>query len=129
MKLRYLFFALLTLSTATALTAQTMTATTVAAKAKTARSVYKDLRNRKVQKATTTVLKDKDVSRHLNLDKNFQDKLADPKLASNLRKAKTEMRKDPVSFAEKNGKDLRKAYKNRPKWLFNKHKKRSSRKK
>jgi hypothetical protein len=129
MKLRYLFVALLTLSTATALTAQTMTATTVAAKAKTARSVYNDLRKRKVQKATTTVLNDKDVSRHLNLNKEVQNKLADPQLASSLRKAKADIRKDPVSFAEKNGTELRKHYKNRPKWLFNKNKKRNSRKK
>jgi hypothetical protein len=120
MKLRYLFLALFTLSTATALTAQTMTATTVAAKAKTARSVYNDLRKRKVQKATTTILNDKDVSRNLNLNKEVQNKLADPQLASSLRKAKAEIRKDPVTFAEKNGAELRKHYKNRPKWLFNK---------
>ena len=48
MKLRYLMLALLTLTTATALTAQTMTASNVAAKTRTARNVIKDVRNKKI---------------------------------------------------------------------------------
>jgi hypothetical protein len=129
MKLRYLIFALLTLMTATAIPAQTMTATTAAAKAKKARSVYRDLRSRKVHKAATTVLTDKDVSRHIRMDKDVQSRLTDPNLVSNLRKAKAEVRRDPVGFAEKNAQKVRDLKKHRPKWLFQKHKKRSSRKK
>lgn len=129
MKLRYLTLALLTLMTTTVLNAQSRTATTVTAKAKTARSVASDVRNRKVQKAARTVLNDKDVSRHVKVDKSLQAKLTDPQLASNLRKAKTEARRDPITFAEKNAQELRKYKERRPKWLFKKANKRASRKK
>ena len=123
MKLRYLFFALFSLATAATISAQTVSATTINNKAKTAKSVYNDLRGRKFQKATATVLADRDVNKYAKVNKDLQAKLADPKLVSNLRNAPAAVRKDPVSFAQKNAKTLRDLKKHRPKWLHRKSKK------
>lgn len=125
MKLRNLFIALILLSSATALSAQTMTATAMAAKARAARSVANDLRHKKVQKATATVLKDKDVQRHVRLDKDLQDKVTNTNAKTELSKAK----KDPVGYGEKSARELKKYKKSGPKWLHRKSKKRHTTKK
>ena len=74
MKLRYFLLAMLAM-TATTLSAQTMTTASWASKARSARSVANDLRQKKVQKATTTVLKDKDVRSRIKLDKDLEPTL------------------------------------------------------
>ena len=129
MKLRYLMLALLTLTTATALTAQTMTASNVAAKTRTARNVIKDVRNKNIGNATTTVLADRDVARHVKIDKDLQSRVTDPKFVTDLRKAPAEIRRNPMAFATKHEKTVRELKKHRPKWLGGKSKKRTTRKK
>lgn len=125
MKLRYIFLALLTITiTCATLSAQTMSATALASKGRTARSVYNDIRHKKIQRAATTVLADRDVRRHIKIDKDLQDRLSSPTLVSNLQKAPSEFRKDPVTFAEKHQKTLREFKKYRPKWLRHKSKRR-----
>jgi hypothetical protein len=129
MKLRNLFIALVLLSSATALSAQTMTATAMASKAKAARSVANDLRHKRVQKATATVLKDKDVQSKLRVDKALQDKATNTNFKNDCKKAKADAKKDPVAFGEKSARDLKKYRKNGPKWMHRKSKKRSTHKK
>lgn len=128
MKLRYLMLALLSMLTATALTAQTMTASNVAAKTRTARSVIKDVRNKNVGRASSTVLADKDVARYVKVDKDLHSRVTDPKFVSDLRKAPAQIRKNPVAFAKKHEKTMRDLKKHRPKWLGGKGKKRTTKK-
>ena len=128
MKLRYFFLALLTLTTAATLSAQTMTTAAWASKARTGRSVANDLRHKKVQKAAATVLKDKDVQSRTHIDKALQDKITETKLKSAMSQARADVRKDPVGFGEKSAKELRKYKKHTPKWLRHKTKKRVTKK-
>lgn len=118
--------ALLTLTTATALTAQTMTASNVAAKTRAARSVIKDVRGRNIDRAARTVLADRDVARHVKVDKDLQTRLTDPKLVTNLRKAPAEIRRNPVAFANKHEKTVRDLKKHRPRWLLGGARKRTA---
>ena len=129
MKLRNLLFALLITMTATTLSAQTMTATAMASKARAARSVANDLRHKKIQRAASTVLKDKDVQARTRLDAATQQKLTDTNFRSALSKAKTDARKDPVTFGEKAAKEVRKYKKTPRSWFHRKAKKRSTVKK
>ncbi len=125
MKLRNLFIALFILMAATTLSAQTMTATALASKARAARSVANDLRHKKIQRAASTVLKDKDVQARTHLDAATQQKLTDTNFKSALSKAKADARKDPVTFGEKAAKEVRK-YKKTPRgWFHRKAKKRA----
>jgi hypothetical protein len=129
MKLRYVFLALLTLTTAATLSAQTMTTAAWASKAKSARSVANDLRHKKVQKAAATVLKDKDVQSRTHIDKALQDKITETKLKSAMSQTKADVRRDPVAFGTKSAKEIRKYKKHTPKWLRHKSKKRAPNKK
>jgi ribosomal protein L22 len=122
MKLRNLFIALTLLLSATTISAQTMTTTAIASKARAARSVANDLRNKKVKKATATVLQDKDVQRHVKVDKTLQDKATNTNVRSEVAKAK----KDPVGYGSKSARELKKHKKSGPKWLHRKAKKRHS---
>jgi hypothetical protein len=128
MKLRYFLLAMLAM-TATTLSAQTMTTASWASKARTARSVANDLRQKKVQKATTTVLKDKDVRSQIKLDKDLEQKLTTTNYRTTLAKAKADVRKDPVTFGEKAYQEARKYKKFGPQWLRPKTKKRTTAKK
>ena len=71
MKLRKMLLALVLLSVATTLSAQTMTAAAMATKAKTVRSAANDLRHKKVQRTAATILKDKDVLDDICLTLSF----------------------------------------------------------
>lgn len=118
MKIRYtVVIALLSFMTASAVVAQTPSAGTLATKARTARSVANDLRTGKVQKATATTLKDKDVQRYVKLDKELQDKMLDPNMKRKLADAKREAKRDPVTFGEKQAREISKYKKYRPWWL------------
>lgn len=123
-----MLIALVLLTSATALSAQTMTATALASKAKTTRSVVNDLRHRRVQKAAGTALKDKDVQSRVHMDKALQDKLTTTNFKSSYKKAKADAKKDPITFADKSAREIRKHKKYFPKWMLRKTKKRSTQK-
>ena len=128
MKLRNVLLALVLPFMATALSAQTMTATAWAAKARAARSVANDLRHKHVQKATATLLKDKDLRRHVHVNQTLEAKLTNPNLVRDLKKAKTDARRDPVTFGEKSVREFHKYKKYAPKWMHRKSKRHATHK-
>ena len=129
MKKLYMLIALLLPLTATVATAQTVTTNTLTTKTKEARSVYNDIRGRRVHRAATTVLADKDVQRHVRMDKNLQDRLTNPNTVTDLRTASRDIRRNPVKFVDAHEKDIRDLQKHRPKWFRKKTRRHTATKK
>ncbi len=125
MKLRYFFFALLTIATAYTVSAQTLTATSLASKARSARSIANDLRHKKVQRAAATALRDKDVQSRVRLSKEQQARITDTNVRTTVSQTRADIRRDPVAFGTKAAKEVRK-HKKKGLWWTHKKKKRSS---
>lgn len=129
MKKLYMLLALLLPLTATVATAQTVTTSTLTTKAKSARSVYNDVRGRRLHRAANTVLTDRDVKRHVTMDKSLQDRLTNPNTVTDLRTASRDIRRDPVKFADAHQKDIRDLKKHRNRWFHKKTRRHAATKK
>jgi hypothetical protein len=117
MKLRILFTGLLFTVLSSAAFGQTVSASTVSSTVTTAQNVGRDLKAKKYKSAATTVLDNKEVKNRLKVDKDLKDKALNTNLRTEIRRAKTEFKRNPVQFAEKHKKSFRLLNKYRPKWL------------
>lgn len=117
MKLRILFTGLLLTVLSTALIGQTVSAGTVSSTMTTAQNVGRDLKAKKYRSAAGTVLENKEVKNRLKLDKDLKDKALNTNLRTEIRRAKSEFKRDPVKFAEKHKKSYRLLKQHKPKWL------------
>ena len=85
--------------------AQTITTSTVNSSVSTVRGVGNDLKKKKYRDAAGRVLDNKEVKKRVKLDDKTKNTVLEPNMKAKIQKAKTDFKRNPLTFAEKHEKE------------------------